>query len=411
MAMAPKGMRVKSTSGRMLESRKAYPVIMPRMRKIHLLFWIALLLVCCSKPKQQLQHTIRLADLYKASALEGATKTTTTIPPTIWRFGSSDLKPNSGTTGGWVAQTGVRDLKIQDGKLTGTSTDPIPIISVEREMDPNDRDLFYALEVRLKVSAGQNLSFDFSDREKVDIKRVLGYMEAFAWPSTPLIADNQFHTYTVHSPFSTDSSGMRHLMLRPTDAVGATFEIESVRIIFRKEYLAGIASGVSWQGLSGVYQETIVSRSAERIRLTVKPPDNAWLDLNIGTVEDVPITFHVEAMRTDHKLHLLMERTLTTPHRWETAQLDLHRYAGQTTDLVLSITSEHPGALGFWGSAAVRSNGWSIRRVEGGSDRKAPQNVILVWTDTLRRDHLSLYGYNRDTSPHISKMASEGVVF
>jgi arylsulfatase A-like enzyme len=38
-------------------------------------------------------------------------------------------------------------------------------------------------------------------------------------------------------------------------------------------------------------------------------------------------------------------------------------------------------------------------------------NVILISIDTLRADHLHSYGYERKTSPHIDKLASEGVLF
>lgn len=38
-------------------------------------------------------------------------------------------------------------------------------------------------------------------------------------------------------------------------------------------------------------------------------------------------------------------------------------------------------------------------------------NVILVSLDTTRADHLSCYGYFRRTSPHIDRVAEEGVVF
>jgi arylsulfatase A-like enzyme len=38
-------------------------------------------------------------------------------------------------------------------------------------------------------------------------------------------------------------------------------------------------------------------------------------------------------------------------------------------------------------------------------------NVLVVVVDTLRADHLPLYGYNRSTSPHFDAMAKRGVVF
>lgn len=38
-------------------------------------------------------------------------------------------------------------------------------------------------------------------------------------------------------------------------------------------------------------------------------------------------------------------------------------------------------------------------------------NVILITSDALRADHLSCYGYRRNTSPNIDKLAKEGVLF
>ncbi|MFN7170138.1 MAG: sulfatase-like hydrolase/transferase, partial [Candidatus Omnitrophota bacterium] len=38
-------------------------------------------------------------------------------------------------------------------------------------------------------------------------------------------------------------------------------------------------------------------------------------------------------------------------------------------------------------------------------------NVILITVDSLRPDHLGCYGYKRNTSPNIDRLANEGVVF
>ena len=42
---------------------------------------------------------------------------------------------------------------------------------------------------------------------------------------------------------------------------------------------------------------------------------------------------------------------------------------------------------------------------------KDKPNIILITIDALRSDHLSCYGYQRDTSPNIDRLAEEGVVF
>ena len=38
-------------------------------------------------------------------------------------------------------------------------------------------------------------------------------------------------------------------------------------------------------------------------------------------------------------------------------------------------------------------------------------NIVLITIDTLRADHLSCYGYERETTPNIDKIASKGFVF
>jgi arylsulfatase A-like enzyme len=42
---------------------------------------------------------------------------------------------------------------------------------------------------------------------------------------------------------------------------------------------------------------------------------------------------------------------------------------------------------------------------------KAPRRVFFITVDTLRADHMSLYGYPRETSPRLEKLAATGVTF
>ncbi len=49
--------------------------------------------------------------------------------------------------------------------------------------------------------------------------------------------------------------------------------------------------------------------------------------------------------------------------------------------------------------------------VAGCTPPSAKPNVLFILIDTLRRDHLSLYGYHRPTSPNIDAVARDGWVF
>ncbi len=46
-----------------------------------------------------------------------------------------------------------------------------------------------------------------------------------------------------------------------------------------------------------------------------------------------------------------------------------------------------------------------------GHTRPQKPNVVLVVMDTVRADHLSLYGYRRRTSPNLEAIAKESLVF
>lgn len=52
-----------------------------------------------------------------------------------------------------------------------------------------------------------------------------------------------------------------------------------------------------------------------------------------------------------------------------------------------------------------------IQHAAPNPELKNKPNIILITADTTRADHLSPYGYSRDTSPNLSKVAASGEVF
>jgi arylsulfatase A-like enzyme len=43
--------------------------------------------------------------------------------------------------------------------------------------------------------------------------------------------------------------------------------------------------------------------------------------------------------------------------------------------------------------------------------RGHPPNVVIIGVDSLRPDHLGCYGYERNTSPNIDRLARDGALF
>lgn len=380
-------------------------------------FSVALALVlaagCGRRPTPSTQ---RLVDLYQRERVEGGVPRPAALPALEWRFDGPEPSPaprTAAATRGWTGLRGVAGLAVRQARLAGRTDGDFPLLHLERTSGLDDKDLVHEVQVRMRASAPGNVSVGFRDTEKVDVNDVMETARAFPWVlSSPVVAGDELRTYTLTTPRPILLSGTRHLLVRPADGAGTAFEIESVRLVTRREHLAGISSGLGWHGLSEVYREAIVSRSPEAIRVPVRLPANARLDLAVGTIEHEPVTFRVTvraAARPAEDDAVVLERTITRPHRWESAVVDLDRFAGQEVIVSLSLVAGRPGTLGFWGAPAVRGRG-----VPPSGQREAgatAQGVILIWADTLRRDHMSVYGYQRPTTPMLEKLAAEGVLF
>lgn len=70
---------------------------------------------------------------------------------------------------------------------------------------------------------------------------------------------------------------------------------------------------------------------------------------------------------------------------------------------------------GFASLAAIALLGLFVRQATLAPAGTTPQpgkpNIVWMVLDTVRADHLSAYGYDRDTSPNLSRLAQDGVVF
>ncbi len=355
----------------------------------------------------------RLVDRFKQDMVKSSTERKSRPKPAgLWNF----AEPGTGEKAmlGWKAGAGVGALSLKDGRLKGRTTTDFPIIYVERTGANDAPDSVHSIEVRLKASKGTNLMVTTQGAAALDFPEILEKAKGLKQPwvfSSAIIAGENLQTIVLRNAGTTRLANVRKVLIRPSDAEGADFEIESVRLISESEHLASIPSGIGWQGMSEIYRESLVSRSPESIEMQVKLPAKPWLDLHVGTLEDGPVTFQVAVDGSP-----LMERTLTTADRWEDASVDLAAHAGRDVKLSLSIKAQRDGALGLWGGPVIRDRsgatppGRQKPRVDLSGGR-IPQGVILVVSDTTRRDHLNFNGYGRETAPTLSKLALQGARF
>jgi arylsulfatase A-like enzyme len=62
--------------------------------------------------------------------------------------------------------------------------------------------------------------------------------------------------------------------------------------------------------------------------------------------------------------------------------------------------------LGLGLLVLVVIGGWALTQLQS----LPPPNIVIVLVDTLRADHTSVHGYARDTTPHLRRIAQEGLV-
>jgi arylsulfatase A-like enzyme len=332
------------------------------------------------------------------------------VAPTVWRFDGSTPGLTPAAAAGWRS-TGVRD-----GVWHGTTAAPKAVLELASEAVLGGGDDVWAVEVRMRVSAGERLRLT-----------VLGADgppgPAFAAPDGPPagfveeLVPGEMTTYRIERArqFPLGPSvrrEARRVVLLPTDAPGAEVEIESVRLVFRREHLAGLPTGIGWYDLAQVWKESVVSRPGEEIVFTVDLPERPLLDLSVGTVARRPVAVEVEVAAPGAE-PVRRRRVLSRPEVWEPWQIDLARLAegaeggGGSATITLRSRSVLSDAVSFWGAPVVRSR----RSGPAAPGAAAPQGVIVFLSDTLRRDHLALYGYGRETAPVLGALAAEGVVF
>ncbi len=335
---------------------------------------------------------LRLITAFQPERVEGGVALPPAPPRTEVSFAATAPRFEAGP--------GIADLAVREGKLAGRVVADGAALRITLPAPPPEGDFVHAIELRLRASAGHTLRAELRGEDA--FAPVLATPRDF-WNTSPLVPGPELRSYRLTPTTPISSSAVRHVFLAPTDAGEASFEVESVRVILEKEHLAGIASGPGWHGLGEIYRDAIVARAPETVAFPLKLPARAWLDLALGTVGDEPVTFRVSLRQGERETRLL-ERTLTTPQRWEPVPVDLTAFAGEDAVLALSLASPEPGAIGMWGAPVVRSSG-------ARADKAQLQGVILIQADTLRRDHLDAYGYARETAPVLRSLAAQGARF
>lgn len=138
----------------------------------------------------------------------------------------------------------------------------------------------------------------------------------------------------------------------------------------------------------------------------VLPGSELWFSYGIGSGYRRPLTFEVEGMSADGVRHDVYSDTIDSgADSWRDARVPLPRELSGRVRFRFSVDADpsYDPVLGIpaWANVELVTLGAT-----------QPANVIVISIDTLRADHLSLYGYQRPTTPRIDAWAERrGAVF
>jgi len=257
------------------------------------------------------------------------------------------------------------------------------------------------LRVRMKVDKGSTCRVNWRSDVEPTMSKNPGV-------TVPIFADNEFHTYSLPLVSLTSETWygrIREIRFFPSDEP-ANIEIVAMEFAYRPP--------------EGPRRVTIGNETREvlagtKVSWTLMVPSEATFAVNIGMAERSWKICDSDGARFKAVLdagsgapYTLVDRALTpsaeTDHReWTPVHKDLARFAGEEVTITFSVghLDTSAGDYAYWGSPIIYS-----RDTEGDATP-----VVLVSCDTLRADHLSCYGYGRQTSPYLDAWAKEAVLF
>jgi len=288
-----------------------------------------------------------------------------------------------------------------NGRLTGGLVLEVP--------DWNYEDLAH-LVVRARTSDDFGfLDTYFNRREGTDSPQAGGAKEfEQGGDLLPMVSDGTVQTYRLRLDFfggdPAPEEPIRQIALWFRSSDLASIDILSITLIPKVANYADAGAASRTEIRNQIYRQALYTHTPGRVEYRVRIPESGRLDFAMGVLrEDVPVTFRVTTIPDGAgggEPTVLFEEHYADKEAWGQRSVDLADFAGQTVTLGLEAESEDGGRVALWGAPTVT----------GGGQSPLP-NVVFYVFDGGAADYMSVYGYNRRTTPTLERLAQEGVVF
>lgn len=370
------------------------------------------------------ESTLDLAGHLDRALVEGS-RPPPDIPAAIeWDFGGADTEWRPFEH--FDPDIPAPDTELEDGalliRLTEAQTDPRGWGfrgAVYAELPQLRRDDWSHVLVRARAEGGiTDLGLGFNIR--ADGEAPTQSFVATPWQywgeDADVIRDGTVHTYRIRADWSPAWFGpwrdpWRDLAISLGAGAPGTFEILSIALVPKAAVYAERPYGITELTRDRQSRRTLYVHAPARVSYRVRVPEKGRLDVGLAVLhEEEPVTFRVE-VDAGNGAALLSESVHSAPDAWGQAAIDLSEFAGRTVTLTLAADAETPGTVAFWGAPILSEGRGSGAGSESGSTVARKPNVILYVIDGAGADYMSVYGYDRETTPNIARLAADGAVF
>jgi arylsulfatase A-like enzyme len=320
-----------------------------------------------------------------------------------WRFETqADLES-------WNPENFDCRLEIEDGVLVGEASGPDPWMSRAVDFDASEVDL---IEVDASAAEVAQL-FWWIEGSGISEQNSLRLA-----PTGPTLEDEGFFPYRFavsrHPAWRGKIRGLRFDPTTEPEQVVRIREIRGVRLSYSADEIAALARRPWRAEIDNEVRSVLIAVSGQPIELPISAPPESLLRVSYALEAGarVPTQFQIEAETASGRKHLLLSRRIDPRReslmgRWREAEVPLSPLplGDRPVRLLLGAFADGPlrpeAGLPIWGNPEIL--------VRGNGRAKLP-NVVLISLDTLRADHLSLYGYGRNTSPEMDRWAARHAI-
>ncbi|HEX9582743.1 MAG TPA: sulfatase-like hydrolase/transferase, partial [Gemmatimonadales bacterium] len=376
--------------------------------------------------------------LHLEDHLDAATITGSEVPanppqPVEWRF--DQPQPDWKASPQWPPTVDAATLARTGEALRVTLTDPnrtsdgtlIMRGGIHVDLPDWDRGEWADVVIRARADSASSVSFVallFNLRELWPTTTDFQAPFQFGGQNSPIVRDGSIQTYRLRADWSSNTWTGTGVTPRPedmrrwqgpwrqlglwfgsADGTPGSIELLSVSVVPKGAVYADAPHGVRDLDRGGVLRPAVFTHAPSRLGWRLRVPEGGQLGVALTTLtERAPVTFSVIVSSTSGDTSLFSE-IVTDETSWHVRSIDLSAFAGRTVDLSLHTESETAGAIGFWGSPILSGHAGAR------AGRRRPPDMILYVIDGAGADLMSLYGYNRPTTPNLERLAAEGVVF